>query len=370
LVTTARGELVDLPHGSHWEQVVQAIRIHAHHMGLPVELRRFAIGATAHIGRRSGQSETRQLTFSVLGPTGRVPAALGFVADVDAVEVEFQYPPALQDSILQDAALVRALRVGRFRHLVRTAPELEPLANVFQRDWLSQVYLSSITAEAVLNNLGLEEAESRVFSRQSASALEDVLQTILLWGSDAGDADDDSAADDDTAPADDDGADAPRRYKELATLLGASEVVETLHRSTCALWEEPGGDWGPWLRELYKTTLGVAFFEALHQICPRTAADALNLELTGVTSATTARTGEISDGDRFWITESTLGGSGFVEEFAARYSEDPRRFFGFLDASLRPSDLEVAADDLVRIVQFLVVCGEQINHYPTQCGHA
>jgi hypothetical protein len=354
VVTTALGEGLDLPQGSHWASVISAIRIHTHQMGLPVELRRFAISATAHIGRRRGQSETRRMTFSVLTPDGRIPAALGFVADVDSVEVEFQYPPRLRESILQDAALVRGLRVARFRYLVRSSPELESFANVFQRDWLAQAYLSSITAESVLNNLGLEEAESRVFARQSASQLEDVLLTILLWGAGAEDVDDDSSDDDDcTAPACTDDADTPRRYKELAALLSMSEVVEALHQAARALWEDPSHDWDPWLRELYKATLGAAFFDALHHICPRTAADALNLELTAVTSATATQTSQIPDGDRFWITESTLGGSGFVEEFAERYSEDPRRFFGFLDASLDPSDLEVAADDLVRVVHFL-----------------
>jgi hypothetical protein len=57
--------------------------------------------------------------------------------------------------------------------------------------------------------------------------------------------------------------------------------------------------------------------------------------------------------DRFWLTETTLGGGGFVEEFLAAYADDPRRYFRFLDASLGGSDLESVSDDLGRILSMV-----------------
>ena len=353
LVRTAEGECLDLPSASHWASVIESIRVHSHQMGLPLEVRRFAIGATAHIGRGRGQTETLHLTFSALAPNGQIPAAIGFVSDVDAVEIQFRYPVDLRDMVQREPALLRALRVGRFRHTVRTSPALESTSNIFQREWLSHVYLSSITAEAVLNNVTLEEGESRVFTRQSGATLEDVLHTIFQWGAELAEEEDDSPdSEEDAQPAPDD-ADAPRRYQELVTLFANQDVVAALHRASTALWEPPDTEWDSWLREQYKATFGVAFFEAIHQICPRTTADALNLELSAVTSSDSAQVSGHPELDRFWITETTLGGSGFIEEFLARYSEDPRRFFHFLDATLCPSDLEVTAEDLGRVVQSL-----------------
>ena len=357
---TAEGENLDLPVRSHWRNVIRAIRIHTHQLGVPVELRRFAVGATAHIARRRGQSESREISFSATSSTTTIPAALGFVADVDAVKVEFQYPANLRELLSEDATLMRALRVERFRHLIRNAPGLDGLANIFQREWLSHVYLSNVTVEAVLNNSTLESAEARVYSKQSETRIEDVLLTILQSGAtfgveedDAGEQDEDDTAEDNGNAAADAHVDVPRRYEELADLFGNTEVLDVLHNAVPALWQALDESWDSWLQALYKATLGAAFFEAVQRICPRTTVDALNLELTAMHTWDASDVCTNSTTDVFWITESTLGGSGFVEEFLVRYSEDPRRFFRFLDAALYPSDLEVAADDLGRFLEFL-----------------
>ena len=290
VVVAAVGEHLDLPTRSYWGSVIQAIRIHTHQLGIPVELRRFAVGATAHIARSRGQSESRDIAFSTTSSTTTIPAALGFVADVDAVKVEFQYPADLCELLSKDATLIRALRVERFRYLIRNAPVLDGLANMFQREWLSHVYLSDVTVEAVLNNITLESAEARVYSKQSEARLEDVLFTILQSGATFGadeddlgeeDVEDDTAEDNRNAPVAAH-ADVPRRYEELADLLRNNEVLDVLHNAVPALWQPLHQSWDSWLRELYKATLGAAFFEAVQRICPRTTVDALNLELTAM----------------------------------------------------------------------------------------
>src|SRR5208282_1841356 len=57
--------------------------------------------------------------------------------------------------------------------------------------------------------------------------------------------------------------------------------------------------------------------------------------------------------DELWLTESAIGGGGFVEEFLSRYVGDPRRFFRLLDAALAPSDLELVSEELGRVLQFV-----------------
>jgi hypothetical protein len=42
-----------------------------------------------------------------------------------------------------------------------------------------------------------------------------------------------------------------------------------------------------------------------------------------------------------WITEKTPGGSGLIEEFLIKYSEDPRRFFSMVRASLEIGEFEL-----------------------------
>ena len=57
--------------------------------------------------------------------------------------------------------------------------------------------------------------------------------------------------------------------------------------------------------------------------------------------------------DEFWLTETTIGGGGFVEEFLTHYADDPRRYFRFLDAALSASDLETVGDELARVLEMV-----------------
>jgi hypothetical protein len=67
-----------------------------------------------------------------------------------------------------------------------------------------------------------------------------------------------------------------------------------------------------------------------------------DLEIRSDSGAVAQRSGK----DELWLTESTIGGGGFVEEFFDQYVMDPRRFFRFLEAALAPSDLESVSDAL------------------------
>jgi hypothetical protein len=92
--------------------------------------------------------------------------------------------------------------------------------------------------------------------------------------------------------------------------------------------------------------------EAAESLCPRMSDGALVADLGAVTSGDSGF-GLAEGDDRFWLTETTLGGGGFVEEFLAKYAEDPRRYFRFLDVALNGSDLETVSDDLGRILSMV-----------------
>jgi hypothetical protein len=74
---------------------------------------------------------------------------MGFAADVDGIQVKFAYPERMYELCMRDGRLVRGLRTARFRDLIRGSQALDGIANAFQRDWLSQAYLSTVTAEAL-----------------------------------------------------------------------------------------------------------------------------------------------------------------------------------------------------------------------------
>ena len=340
IIPTAVGHEIDLPHGSVWQSVLLAMCVHTHQLGLPVELRRFSMGATASVGRGRQPQTVYSLRFVYATEVGEQPAAVGFAADVDGIQVKFAYPERLHELCMGDGRLVRGLRTARFRDLIRDSPALDGISNTFQRDWLSQTYLSTVTAEALRTELDLESAEGAVNRKTSRTTIKEVLETILQWnGSDLNDTDD---------------QDLPRRLQELADLLDLPATRDALHQAAHVLWSPIDENWEVWLRARFKSTLGSALVEAAHNLCPRMDPGALALDLNAYVNRENAQDAEAGEHvDELWITETTIGGGGFVEEFFARYVEDPRRYCRLLDDVLSGSDLEAIGDELARILDMV-----------------
>jgi hypothetical protein len=335
-----------LPDRSPWSGILTALRVHSHGLGTPVELRRCAPAVTVMEARKGIPAVERHVTFVASRPDNSVePVALGFVVDVDAVQVVFRYPPNLHASTTLNERLCRGLRLSRFGDLLRDNAILDGLANRFQRDWLSQVYLSAITGEALSRGCSLEEAEVAVANRDAEVPIERVLETILQID----DPDEDAVGQTGGAPSSH--REPPRRLREVGDLLHRSEVQTALHDASFALWEPLDAKWEPWLRGKFRATLGAALVEGARQLCPRMDADALVVD---VDVRPQLREEQSHDSeDELWLTEATIGGGGFVEEFHQRFSEDPRRFLRFVEAALLPSDLEAVDNELARIVSLL-----------------
>lgn len=356
IIQTAEGHEMDLPHGSAWRQVLMSLCVHTHQLGMPIELRRFSMGATASVGRGRQPQAAYLLQFTYTAETGdEQPVAVGFAADVDGIQVTFAYPERMHEVCQSDRRLVRGLRVARFRDLVRGSRELDGVANSFQRDGLSQAYLSTVTTEALRTGFDMESAESSVHRKISSTTIREVLETILQWsGGDSNDADDD-----DDLPA----HDLPRRLQELADLLDHPATRDALHHAANVLWMPIDADWENWLRDRFKSTLGSAIVEAAHNLCPRMNAGALALDLNAYVSREGGhQTGSVENRDELWLTETTIGGGGFVEEFLARYVEDPRRYLRLVEDALDGSDLESIGEDLARMLD--MVSSSTSEHAP------
>src|SRR5262249_46745351 len=82
VVPTQEGHEVDLPDGTGWAAMLEPLRFHTHHLGLPVEVRRFATDVVTVVGRGQGKPVERRIRFvsEAPGATYR-QAGLGFVVD-------------------------------------------------------------------------------------------------------------------------------------------------------------------------------------------------------------------------------------------------------------------------------------------------
>ena len=343
ILPTDQGHSLELPSSRRWAGILKGIEVHTHSLGLPLEQRRFTTGFIATVGRGRQEAQTTKHVFSFTNPSGDDrPGALGFAADVDGLRFRFAYPADLAESVSADDSLVRSLRVARFRDVLKHNSTLALFANSFQCDWLGQIFISAITISALRRTISIQEVVEETQSETLTSVLQEVVSTIMQ-----------SAAheSDDPTEAGDDGTQderSPKRLTELLALLGDPTVRKVHLDSATVLWEPLDSTWENWLRSRFKATLGTAVLEAACALNTSAEQGSLVLTVDALVNPPPEPLGVAED--EFWLTESTIGGGGIVEDFTRLYAENPRHFLRLLDSKLAPSDLENASEDLHRIL--------------------
>jgi hypothetical protein len=348
IVPTDNGHSLDLPASRRWNGILKSIEIHSHDLGLPLEIRRFAKSLTAIVGHGKQPPVTTKHSFAYDSGNGSTSAtALGFATDVDGVRIAISYPDDIVATVSRDALLVRGLRSARFRDLLRNNPALSDHANGFQVDWLAQIFQSVAIVASLRLGLSLADAAELERSGQLASIVEEVVTTIMQadWIVDESPAESDE---DEPAP-----LRISRRLKELTDLLADPVVKTALREAAPVLWQPIDQLWEPWLKHKFKATLGTAILEAVSILCPRVEEGSLVLNLQPLVT-TDVEVPVPTDEAEIWLTETTVGGGGFVEDFVLEYSRNPRRFLRLIDSKLAPSDLEESSEMLIRIVQLAV----------------
>lgn len=349
------------PEGSLWSGIVPRIGFFTHARHAPVEIRRFAIGASAEIGL--GTEKVRaDTTFRADGKA----AGLGARFAADGVVFKIRIPSCLHLS--QDAGTSekwRALRAARFADLAWRGERLAAVHNPFMREWLAQIYLSALTYEAMSCGVGLADAGTRIRGGWASISLQDVLG--LLFQSQIVEEREDSGSPGGT----------DKLRQELDACLQDPAVLEELHDSGAMLWEPVGADWEPWLRGVYHSTLAAALLRSVSDLCPGIDPDDLAVDLDRGPTPDGQAAGLLPDTVEVWLTERNPGGNGLIEEFMRRYAEDPRRFFSTVRSNLGMSEFELIEHQLGKIVTVLAEdenygaseSAELVRRFRTAGGH-
>jgi hypothetical protein len=347
IVPGSEGVSVDVPSPSRWETLIRGIEFFTHCHQSPLEIRRFSMASEATVKLLSGEIETRvEFVDAIPDETTKPnPVAVGFAADVDGVVFRFSMPDDF-GVLGTDPALIRGLRTTLFRDRVISDSTLDGLANSFRRQWLAEVYVAAL----VESSLSTGQALADIWQARAESEFDEVLQIIfqsIPVSTDGGHA------------GDDDGDDAPldevhqKLFTDLSALLHDAVVVDVLRKHAPTLWQEPDASWSVWLSRKFRTTLGAAILDGLQQLCPDLDAGDLTLDIDpGPRPAESI----VSDDElsEVWLTERTVGGGGIIENFLARYGEDPRRFFDLVEAALKPSDFEIADEQLTLFLDWVM----------------
>lgn len=352
IVPGSEGISVDVPSPSRWETLIRDIKFFTHCHHSPLEIRRFSMASEATVKLLNGTEIETRVEFVDALPdatspetTKPKPVAVGFAADVDGVVFRFSMP---DDFGVRgpDPSLVRGLRTTLFRDRVIADSTLDGIANSFLRQWLAEVYIAALVESAVSSGQTL----ANIWQTRTESNFDEVLQIIFQSIPVSSDGDHGGG---------DDGHDAPldelhqRLFHDLSALLNNAAVVDILRVHAPTLWQEPDAGWSEWLNRKFRTTLGAAILDGIQQLCPDLDAGDLTLDIDPGPRLPESIASD--DGlSEVWLTERTVGGGGVIENFLARYGADPRRFFDLVEAALKPSDFEIADDQLTLFLDWVM----------------
>lgn len=336
---------LDMPRRAAWSELITRVSFWLHRRQTSISVRRFAPRAVANI-RRRGMDESI-VDIRLVDAQGD-PAAVGFEIDVDGMSVDVALPdPTVLAARPLPRSLRATLRTAFYRDLVKGDVRLPREVNVFQRDWLQQIFLSAVVLRAERDQCTISEAVTRLRTEGVLEASIEVMDAIFSIQEAqvaATDTNDEIEVDDEGQA--EEGGRPPRSRigrlkRRLRELLDDSDILDRLAENleTAIRCDEEA--WGVWLRGTLGETLAQALIEAAIHAAPQQAAlDALVVDHL-----------DTPGGVKLWLTETALGGAGVVEALTERFVSQPGAFFQALESALSPGDLELASSGLTRTVE-------------------
>ncbi len=327
------------PKESVWKSLVPRIGFFTHSRQSPIEVRRFSRSSTAEVSLRNGDSNRLDINFK--HDDEDVAVGIGFA--VDGIVFELEIPSNLSTVNGEDSEKWRALRSTRYFDAAAQSGGIQEIANPFLREWLAQVYLSALTYESISQGIDPEAASGNLLAGTAEIKLEEVLE-ILFQSRPIDAPDDDNEVENNL----------DRLHTEIQNELNKPEIVQALYDLSKFLWVPISDEWDSWLANVYKGTFGSAILKTIGDLCTNIDLGDLIVDLGRGCEETSSPSPSNEGIEEIWISERSPGGSGMVEEFMLRYSEDPRRFFSMVRASLGMGEFELIDDQISRLFHLLV----------------
>ncbi|MFG1828654.1 protein DpdJ [Micromonospora chersina] len=324
-----------LPQEDPIGRLLSGVSFHLHAEHAHIEARRLAVGADATLRMEDGTEVRARPTFA----RGEgVPVGVGAVYDVDALRLDVVLPSDY--SLPNDVS--RGVRSAWLRHVVTTDSQLLEHANVFQLGWVHEALEITLIRAAVEHGMTLDQAFvylDRDLQGQLNVTMEILFQRVGL------------------VIEDDDMSAGPGRLRaRLQSLLQRDGFAKRLAALAPEMWRPTEELQRPWLRTRLLATVGQAALAAGRLLCPDHDPEGLLIDVQpGLDAEGRLRNGQV------WLSESSVGGGGFLEALASRLQRDPRRFLRLMRHALRPSAMEVIDNQMRRIIHLLAKEGPLVD---------
>ena len=320
---TGSGLAIRVPAADPIGRLITEARFFLHAQNAHVNVHRAAIESDATITMSDGSEERVRARFAL----GGQPVALGATFDVDGLRVRVALPARFPD--LSD--LLPGLRSAWFKHVLLTDPDLLESLNSFRIDWLHQCLEAMLVTRAVNDECTVAEAYAAV-ANSFADELNETLDSMFRS---SGVLENESSA-------------LTRMGTRLKAAFADPAVSARLDALAPQYWDPDPELFDQWLRGRCLSTIGHAMLAAARQICPEHDPEGVIVDIEpGFDGDSKMRTAEI------WLTETVIGGGGFIEALAARVRPEPRRFFRLTRRAIQPSNYELVDSHLRRVIELI-----------------
>jgi ATP-dependent helicase Lhr and Lhr-like helicase len=297
----------DVPTPSAWAELVDTCAFALHVAGGPLTVRRMAIGSDGELLLQNGTRTPVHVRYAHNGQA----AALGFELDVDAMILTGRLAPA-DGELLRAFAATAQWRTLAFRRRVLEDTRLDDIANVFQRQWLAEIYLHAFIA----HGLGEQDLTAIPANLAGGRWADDLAQFLAI-----------------AYRADPNGIAGQARTLTDLTALSTAPTVRAVLEGHGQLLITPDlhSRTGDLLDRVFLDTLANAILTAAEETLPdaQEADLAVDVELDPATRNYT-----------LIVSETSIGGLGLIEALHRDYTQDPRKFWDAVGRACAPTEAE------------------------------
>ncbi|MEU2661924.1 protein DpdJ [Micromonospora sp. NPDC007220] len=319
----------NIPKPSAWTDRITAVGFATTAAGNPAEVRRMTLGAECETLYERGT--VRRVSSNVRYCLEGQPAALGFRLNVDAVRFELA-PLDATNKAVAEYLTSPEWRLLAFNAAMAEDPALDGIANSFQRNWLTTVYTAAYALAATEPNLADSPGGAIHASLRGGKWRDDIQQVLRALYRDA--TSEEVAAHD-------------RLVVGLTELSADNRLTDRLDHHARLLWTDDIRRLTADLAQrVYRDTVAAAILAATQRACP----DAQDRDL--IVDVIPLAQG--NDHASIWLSETSLGGIGIIEQLVVFYTANPRRFWGLVDSALGPSDHDYVHSSVLPLLDHVV----------------
>lgn len=333
---TGPGTPLRIVHQDPLGALVTALEAHLHRDQSHVEAARGMVASDISLVFDDGSREFGRVPLVRDG----APVALGSVQDVDGllVRTQVEVPHAVWSG-----RLGAQLRRDRFQHLVMTDDHLREILGPFGAELVHDVVLTGVLHRAATDGSDLRAAWE-AFSSNTDESLDDALRILLA-----------SPGQSSTSFEPGTGGDQEETARRA---LGRPDVLGLVGELATCLWEDPRDEDLEWVRVRAVRTVGELLLGGARLLCPDQDPDSVLVDVEP----------EGSEPGEVWLTETTVGGGGFMEAVVDAIVAEPSRFLRLARATLRPGAATLSASALATVVERLPVDGDLQLAFATYRG--